>query len=334
MLRSVAGIGWRGLQVGLAYGLVVWIALSAHFQIPAPFVYPVYLILLLWIAVLTFFVGRRRWRGLWGAMAVSFAIWAGWWVTIEPREDRDWMAEVSRGVTAEPLESGLIRVRNIRDFRWSSPTQAEEHWYDLDVDPRAIRSVDMIMSVWDRPEIAHTLISFGFADGRHIVFSGEIRKEVDEEFSTIGGFFKRFELVLIAADERDIVHLRTDARGESVSLFPIELGAELRERLFLAFLEHGNSLAERPRWYHTLWTNCTTIPFHIVRSLTDGVPFDFRIILSGRLPGYLFDLGVLPGAGSVPLEELTRRAALVPRSTVGLSSAAYSRLLRLAWQDD
>lgn len=334
MLRSAAGVGWQGLQIGLAYGLMIWIALSAHFQIPAPFIYLVYLILLLWTAALTFLIGRRRWGRLWLAMAAGLAIWFGWWATIEPREDRDWMAEVSRGVTSEPVGDRLIRVRNIRDFRWSSPTQADESWYDIDVDPRAIRSVDMIMSVWDRPDIAHTLISFGFEDGQHIVFSGEIRKEVGEEFSTIGGFFKRYELVLIAADERDIVHLRTDARGERVSLFPVEIGADLRERLFLAFLERGNSLAEQPRWYHTLWTNCTTMPFEIVRSLTDGVPLDLRIILSGRLPGYLFDLGVLPGAGNIPLDELTRRAALTPRSTEGLSSAAYSRLLRQAWQDD
>lgn len=334
MLRSAAGIVWRGLQIGLASFLVVWIALSVHFQIPVPFVYPVYLGLILWAAGLTFLVGCRRWGWLWVAMAASLAVWAGWWATIEPREDRDWMAEVSRGVTAEPVEGGLIRVRNIRDFRWSSPTQAVEHWYDLDVDPRAIRSVDMIMSVWDRPDIAHTLVSFGFDDGRHIVFSGEIRKEVGEAFSTIGGFFKRYELVLIAADERDIVHLRTDARGERVSLFPVEIDAALRQQLFLAFLERGNSLAERPRWYHSLWTNCTTMPFQIVRSLYDGAPLDLRIVLSGRLPGYLFDLGVLPGAGKIPLDELTRRAALTPRSTEGLSSAEYSRLLRQAWQGE
>lgn len=333
-MHSVAGIVWRGLQIALACGIVAWIVLAVHFQVPVPLIYPVYLILALWSAGLAILAARRRWGRLWGAMAASLALWAAWWVTIAPRAERDWMAEVSRGVTGEPLEGGLIRVRNIRDFRWSSPTEAEEAWYDLDVDPRAIRSVDMVLSVWDRPDIAHTLVSFGFAEGRHIVFSGEIRKEVGEEFSTIGGFFKRYELVLIAADERDIVHLRTDARGEQVSLFPIEIDPELRARLFLAFVERANALAERPQWYHTLWTNCTTLPFQIVRRLSDGVPLDLRIILSGRLPGYLHDLGVLPGAGRVPLDELTRRAVLLPRPIDGLDSEAYSRLLRQAWQEN
>jgi hypothetical protein len=191
----------------------------------------------------------------------------------------------------------------------------------------------MIMSVWDSPDIAHTLVSFGFSDGRHIVFSGEIRKEEGEGFSTLGGFFKRYELVLIAADERDIVHLRTDARGEAVSLYPVAMNAAQRTALFLAFLDYGNALADEPRWYHTLWTNCTTMPYRLVRRVSEAAVLDLRVILSGRLPGYLFDLGVLPGAGAEPLEVLKKRAALPRRPVEGLRSDDYSRLLREGWRN-
>ena len=71
------------------------------------------------------------------------------------------------------------------------------------------------LSYWTGPYIAHTLISFGFADGRFLTFSIEIRKEKGESFSAIGGFFKHFEMSLIAADERDIlgVRHRFDAGG-------------------------------------------------------------------------------------------------------------------------
>jgi len=41
------------------------------------------------------------------------------------------------------------------------------------------------------------LVSFGFNDGSHVVFSVEIRREQRESFSEIGGFFKEFELSVI-----------------------------------------------------------------------------------------------------------------------------------------
>lgn len=332
-MRRFLGLFGRGFGGALLLILGVWIGLSLHFQIAAPLVYLLYG----GLAVAILGALRMLWRGqlgrAFGLSAVVLSVWALWWGSLAPRQERDWMAEVARGVTAEAQGDGLVLVRNIRDFRWSSPTEAVETWYDLVVDPEQITSVDMIMSVWDSPEIAHTLVSFGFADGRHIVFSGEIRREVGEEFSAIGGFFKRYELVLIAADERDIVHLRTDARGESVSLYPVQMGAAQRAALFEAFLDYGNALAREPRWYHTLWTNCTTMPYRLVRQVAEGVVFDLRVILSGRLPGYLYDLGVLPGAQTAPLAELKARAALPRRPVAGMSSADYSALLRQGWRD-
>lgn len=332
-MRRLVGICGRGLGVGLLLGLVVWIALSVHFQIAAPLVYLFYLVLALGCLVAARLLLRGQWGRVWALSAAVLAVWALWWVSIEPRQDRDWMAEVARGVTSAPAADGLVRVHNIRNFRWSSPTEAVEDWYDLEVDPRQIISVDMIMSIWDSPEIAHTLVSFGFANGRHIVFSGEIRKETGEDFSTLGGFFKRYELVLIAADERDIVHLRTDARGETVSLYPIEMSAAQRTALFLAFLDYGNALAQEPRWYHTLWANCTTMPYRLVRRVSEGIVFDPRVILSGRLPGYLYDLGVLPGGRAEPLGALKERAQVPRRDVEGLGSADYSRLLRARWRE-
>lgn len=332
-MRRAASLLGRSVGVVLLSGLVVWIGLSLHFQVATPLVYPLYLAL----ALVCVFAGRMvllgQWGRVWGLGGAVLVVWSLWWTGISPRQDRDWMAEVSRGVTAEPVAGGLVRVRDIRNFRWSSPTEAVEDWYDLEVDPQQIDSVDMIMSVWDSPEIAHTLVSFGFSDGRHIVFSGEIRKEKGEAFSALGGFFKRYELVLIAADERDIVHLRTDARGEAVSLYPVLMSPAQRTALLRTFLDYGNALAQQPRWYHTLWTNCTTMPYRLVRRVSDRAVFDPRVILSGRLPGYLFDLGVLPGGDAVPLSELKARAALPRHDVAGVSSEAYSRILRAGWRE-
>ncbi|GAW33416.1 hypothetical protein RA2_00452 [Roseovarius sp. A-2] len=332
-MRELVRFCVRGLALALLLALVVWIGLSLHFQVSSPLVYLLYLAIALWCLVAARMLLGGQWGRVLGLTVLALAGWALWWSGIEPRQDRDWMAEVSRGVTSEPTADGLVRLRNIRNFRWSSPSVAVEDWYDLEVDPHQIRSVDMIMSIWNSPEIAHTLVSFGFADGRHIVFSGEIRKENGEDFSALGGFFKRYELVLIAADERDIVHLRTDARGEAVSLYPVAMSEAQRMAFFFAFLDYANALAQEPRWYHTIWTNCTTMPYRLVRQVSEGLVFDPRIVLSGRLPGYLYDLRVLPGAGTVPLAVLKERAQVPPRDVARVTSVEYSRLLRQRWRD-
>lgn len=319
----------RGLQLLLAAALWAWVGMAIHFQIEPPFAVAMQGLLAAAALTLLFFALKRRWGAVWGVMTAVALVFSGWWMTITPRQDRDWRVEVSRGVTSQN-NGDSITVNNIRNFDWTSETEGTPRWKSQAVDPNAITSVDMALSVWDNPDIAHTLVSFGFKDGQHIVFSGEIRKENGEVFSTLGGFFRRYELVLIAADERDIIRLRTDIRGEEVSLYPINISPEQRKALFLAFLDYGNDLAITPRWYNTLTTNCTTMPYALVREISDKVPLDRRIILSGRLPEYLYEIGVLPKGLSIA--EIRNRARLGKLGPGGSDGPAFSRYLRRAWE--
>ena len=81
-----------------------------------------------------------------------------------------------------------------------------------------LTDVDLIMSYWGNEAIAHTIISFGFDTGPRLAFSIEIRKEREEAYSTIAGFFKQYELAIVAADERDVVRVRSNVRGEDVRI--------------------------------------------------------------------------------------------------------------------
>ena len=47
------------------------------------------------------------------------------------------------------------------------------------------------MSYWAGEAIAHTIIGFGFQDGSGLAFSIEIRKERQEAYSPLAGFFKQ-----------------------------------------------------------------------------------------------------------------------------------------------
>jgi hypothetical protein len=158
-----------------------------------------------------------------------------WWVSIRPSNDRYWADDVAMMTTgvADPPDSSLVTLMNVRNFRWRTETDYTTTWEARSYDLRHLASVDMLLSYWSGPAIAHTLVSFGFDDGQFVTFSVEIRKEQGEAFSQVGGFFKAFETSVIAADERDIVRVRTNVRGEDVYLYRIALPREAMRSLFL-----------------------------------------------------------------------------------------------------
>ncbi|HEY0301260.1 MAG TPA: DUF4105 domain-containing protein, partial [Rhizomicrobium sp.] len=200
----------------------------------------------------------------------------------------------------------------------------ETRRYSLD----RLTSVDLVSSVWASPAIAHTLISFGFADGGHVVFSAEVRRERGEEFSEIGGFFKEFELVMIAADESDILRLRTNIRRENVTLLPLRLTDAQARALFTAYVERANKLARQPQFYQTITANCTTVMFELARLVDRRVPLDWRILVSGYLANYLYDLGII--RTDIPLDRVLQQGAISQRALDAPAGSDYSRVIRAA----
>jgi hypothetical protein len=284
-------------------------------------------------AVLVFFmVLRGIWRGRpgvpFGVAAAIALIMTVWWSFLPARNDRDWAPEYAQTLTAG-IDGDIVTLGNVRSFRWQTIETAEEAWETRVFDASTVTSVDVFTSVWGNPNIAHVMVSFGFADGRHIAFSAETRRRVGQVYSTFGGFVREFELTLLAADERDLIWLRTDLRGERVSIFPLTLSPGARKSLFLAFARFADDLDRQPRWYNTLLDNCTTVPLRIVRTLNPGIQLDWRVLASGRLPGYLHDLGVLrPDLG---LPEIEAKAVLPIFGPWPADGDAYSRAIRAAW---
>ena len=85
--------------------------------------------------------------------------------------------------------------------------------------------------------MAHPIASFQFADAPPLCFSIELRKEQGESYSAIGGLYRQYELIYIAADERDVIRVRTNYRkgSEDTYLYRTSIArGEGRER----FLEY------------------------------------------------------------------------------------------------
>lgn len=182
------------------------------------------------------------------------------------------------------------------------------------------------MSYWGSKAIAHAMISFGFEDGRHVVFSVEIRRQRGEECSAIGGFFKQFETILVAADESDIIRVRTNVREEDDYIDPLRMDQATMRGLFLSCVKAANKLAEKPAFYNTITSNCTTIVYGMAKQLDPVLPWDVRLLLTGYLPEYLHKIGAVDPQRSV--EELTRRGRITERARNSHPSDDFSRVIR------
>lgn len=304
-----------------------WGALALWYQLPGSHAMRA-LGASLWIAALLALVAvvvmRRTWWPL-GGYALMYAVLLAWWSTIVPTNHRVWADDVSRMLTGE-VHGNVVTLHNVRDFTWRSDSDYDARWETQSYDLDHLVSADAVLSHWGSRAIAHAMISFGFADGRHLVFSVEIRKRRGQEFSAIGGFFKDFESTLVASPESDIVRVRTNVRGEDDYLYPLSMHHDAMRALFLSYIDTANQLQARPEFYNTVTSNCTTVVYRMARQLDPGLPWDARLLLTGYLPGYLYKIGALDHR--LTLEQWTRRARITGRARASTAGEDFSAAIR------
>jgi uncharacterized protein DUF4105 len=89
----------------------------------------------------------------------------------------------------------------------------------------------------------------------------------------------------------------------------------------------ANDLAKHPAFYNSITTNCTTAVAKLVRAAGGTLPFDWRLVANGYLPGYLYDRGAV--ITTIPLTELMGLARIDARANAADHSPDFSRLIRV-----
>jgi hypothetical protein len=207
-----------------------------------------------------------------------------------------------------------ITLHNIRNFTYRTDTDFTPRYYDKTFDLQRLDAVDLISVYWAGEAIAHLMVSFGFAEQDYVALSIETRKERTEEYSSIKGFFKQYELIYVVADERDVIRLRTTYRQphEDVYLYRTRISPAQARRLFLDYVREVNRLVAQPAFYNTLTTNCTTDVLVHARASGGTARYNWKILLSGYAPAYAYDIGRLDT--SLAFAELKQRSHINARA--------------------
>ncbi|MEM7409497.1 MAG: DUF4105 domain-containing protein [Myxococcota bacterium] len=318
------GIGFL-VAVPLLLGLIAWASAALWIdgpssRLPGRLMALVYaataLALLLWVRPLIY--------GVAGAALLSGGVYF-WWTTLRPRSDRNWEAPLSRTPRAR-LQGDEITVENVRCFEYRTPEDFDERWETRHYRWSQLQGMDLFLSYWGPRWIAHMIASWRFENAPPLAISIEVRKQAHEEYSAIESFFRRFELHYVAADERDLVRLRTHGRGEDVYLYPLKIEHETAKGLLLEYLTELNELADAPRWYNAATRNCTTASWDHVRAVTPGDPWNWRILLNGHLDELGYERGLIHTG--LPFETLRERSAITARAQALPDDADFSRAIR------
>jgi hypothetical protein len=263
-------------------------------------------------------------RGL-AAATGPVVLVALWWASIAPSNSRDWAPEVAHTARAVFNDSS-VTIQNVRNFRYRSESDYDPRWetrtYHLD----RIRGIDLFLSFWGPTQIAHTIVSWDFDDGQHLAISIETRKEKGESYSALRGFFRQYELYYAVADERDLIALRTNYRGEQVYLYHLRASASQARALFVDYLREVNNLAEQPRWYNALTQNCTTTIRGHAQNVGAAGQFDWRLLANGHLDQLLYERGELDTR--VPFNELRARSNITESAKAADDSPDFSARIR------
>lgn len=262
------------------------------------------------------------------AYAAAFLALLAWWQGIKPSNDRDWRAEESR-LPFATIDGDFVTVHNIRSFDYRSETDFTPAYLDRRYDLRRLEHIDLAAVYWMGPAIAHIYLSFVFADQPPLAISIEARKERDEGYSSLAGFFRQYELFYVVADERDVTRLRTNYRHdppEAVYLYRLRGNPDNARRIFRAYLNRINALRSDPEFYNTLTTNCTTVIWQHSLVNPDHLPLSWKILASGYVPQYLYENGRLDD--SVPFEDLRRRSHINAAAQAADKAPDFSRRIR------
>lgn len=326
MKRVMRFVGIGAVVTGVAI-LGLWGGLAIWFRAPFPETARMVLACLFGLVSLATIIalfGANRWR-VFGVFAVLLLGLLVWWASLKPPSALDWSPDVSRQVTGV-IDGDTLTLTNVREFEWRSKTDFTERWTTRSFDLSQLQTTDLFLSYWAGPAMAHFILSFGFADGEYLAWSVEVRRKNNDGFSPLADFFKEHTLSIVAATEQDVVGVRTNVRGEDVQLFRLNTPTDKARALLEKYVLDANALAEKPHWYNSITTNCTTVVFQMMKAVGDGRRFDWRIIVNGYLPEYGYERGTVNT--DVPLAELRELGRIAPRALAAGLGPQFSTAIR------
>lgn len=313
----VSAVIWLVLFIGS-----LWAFGALWFDLPQSLMPRVWAFSFAAVVLLVVIVLRPRWRAKLVVLAGILLVMT-WWFTLQPKLFRDWKPEVAVSPRAL-IDGDTVTFYNVRDFDYRTEKDFTERYEMRKVNLKNLKGVDIFITYWGSPYMAHPILSFDFGTDGRICFSIETRPEKSESYSAIGGLYRQFEQIYIVATERDVIRVRTNYRkGEDVYLY--HMGGQNVRDAFLEYVRTVNELHENPRWYNAVTNNCTTA-IRNQETTRERPPLDWRMLVNGYGDELLYERGNI--SRTLPFAELKQRSHINSRAKAADADPDFSTRIR------
>jgi hypothetical protein len=223
----------------------------------------------------------------------------------------------------------VVHIRNVRNTAYRTADDFDVRYEDRSYDLDRLQRVWLLLAPfgdgWRGP--AHIFLSFEFADAQYVAVSVEARREMGEEYSIWKGLLRRYELTYVIGDERDLLGLRAVHWNDPTYLYPVRATPAQAREVFVRMLAHAQQLEQRPEFYSTLFSNCTT---NIVRPVnefaTNRIRWGWQVLLPGYADDLAYAMGLIDDDGS--LDEVRARHRINERAQAAGDAADFSARIR------
>lgn len=330
---ALRSLRWLGICLAWLVLIIITLWTTAALYFDLSFQRVPWLVPVLYLAALavTAYLTKACLRRMAMACIAGFVVILICWLSLKPSNNRPWQADDSQTPWAE-IDGDKVTIHNFRNCNYRTELDYTCEWLTKTVYLSQLRGVDLFVTYWGSPWIAHPIVSFQFGDNDHVAASIETRDQIGQGYSAVRGFFRQYALLYVLADERDLVRLRTNYRkDEEVYLFRTTAGPAWSRLLFQQYLNRANDLREHPHWYNAATDNCTT-NIYTQMAATGELPagsslHDWWILLNGRAAEFLYRHGNF--VGDMPFPELMERAHINPVAHTVNDSPDFSRIIRL-----
>ena len=146
----------------------------------------------------------------------------------------------NRRLATVEIKGDKATIKNVRDFNWRTTKDYDERWIDVTIDLSEVRKIWFVLEYFspERKEMAHTILSYEFEDGRRLACSIEVRRKEGSRYHPLKGIFRSYELIYVWGTERDVIGVRSRCRRKSKThLFEgVVLGPGNERRMLESYL--------------------------------------------------------------------------------------------------
>lgn len=262
-------------------------------------------------------------------LALLLALALGLRATRPAARLRRWRPDLAR-VAHGSITGDKLVLHNVRNNRYGPPgspyaTVWETREYDLGKLRRLWFAVEPFRP--SLPVIAHNLISFEFEDD-FLAFSAEARIEEGGSYSILRGLAGAFELAYTFGDERDFIARRTNYLGHHLYLYPLVVPPQGAKALLIDLVRTANTLAAQPRFYDSVFANCTSVLMRHANRVRPGSfpPFLLAQVMPGLSDKALHDRGWIDT--DLPWESVREAHDIKDKAARYAGAPAFSRRIR------